>query len=139
MIDASSISSSFLWAEADIMVPTQGAPSDDATLGQLILGIFVGKKIFHVLAVRSCTMSCEPRPDVGSCEMDGGDSDISKISLSDSKGVCSLGNSTLALVLLGSSRTLPAVLLLSISCVEITVKAFGSRKGSGGCVASLLR
>ena len=111
MIDASSILSSFLWVEADITVPTQGAPSDDAKLVQLLLGIFVGKRIFHVSAVRSCIMTCEPQPGFDSCGIGGGASDISKISLSGAEGACSLGNSTLALVLSGSSRAFPAMLL----------------------------
>ena len=81
MIDASSILSSFPGAEADIAVSTQGAPLDDAILIQLLIGIFLGKRIFHISAVRFCTMTCEARPGFDSCETGGGASGISKTSL----------------------------------------------------------
>ena len=77
-IDALVILTSFrCWGEADITVSTQAAPSDEAKLIQLFLGIFTDVKILQLLAVRICSMTSEPPSALNSCEAGGRTSDIS--------------------------------------------------------------
>ena len=112
--------------EVDIAASVQAARSDSARLVQLFLEIFVGMKILQRSAVRVCTITCEPRSALNSCETGGRISGIPDVSLHDSKGDCSFSNSTLAFALSGSSRRGSTMLLYPISCTYSRLNALGS-------------
>ena len=98
-------------AKVEVAVSTWVARSDNARLVRLFLETFVDVKIFQRSAVRVCTITCEPRSALNSCEIGGRTSGISDISMPDPEGDCSFSNSTLAFALSGSSRKGSTMLL----------------------------
>ena len=129
MVDGLLIIEFSRWANAIITVfATQGGPSDDLMVVQLFLGIS-GVKILQVLAARICTMKCESRLVLNSCESCARASGISGTSLPDPEGACSFSNSTSAFALSGSSLNGSIILLLSISCADWMVNVLGPWNG----------